>query len=101
MLFVKPKNMLCYFRSATIYIKARTIISESKTLKDVKVHLGGFHILMSYLGSVGNIMKGSGLQELWATIYAYDSVKKNNRSNICESIKSSHFNIYGTDLYYL
>lgn len=55
---------------------ARIIVSESETLKDVKIRLGGFHLLMSYLGSVGYIMNGSGLEDLWATIYASDSVKK-------------------------
>ena len=38
------------------------------------VRLGGFHLLMSYLGSMGHIMTGSGLGTLWETVYAKGSV---------------------------
>lgn len=38
------------------------------------MRLGGFHLLMSYLGSVGYIMTGSGLAELWERVYAKGSV---------------------------
>ena len=36
--------------------------------------LGGFHILMSFLGNVGAIMKGSGLEDLLSVVYAENSV---------------------------
>ena len=35
----------------------------------VIVRLGGFHLLKSYLGSFGYIMKDSGLEELFQCIY--------------------------------
>jgi len=35
--------------------------------------LGGFHTLMSFLRSLGNAMKGSGLEELFAEVYAEHS----------------------------
>ena len=38
------------------------------------VRLGGFHLLMSFLGSIGQIMTGSGLEELWQRVYAKGSV---------------------------
>lgn len=43
-------------------------------LSRVEVRLGGFHLLMSFLGAIGMIMGGSGLEELWNTIYAKNSV---------------------------
>lgn len=38
------------------------------------IRLGGFHLLMSFLGSIGFIIGGSGLDELWAEVYAKQSV---------------------------
>lgn len=38
--------------------------------------LGGFHLLVSYMGCIGAIMAGSGLKELQSTIYAENSVDK-------------------------
>jgi len=40
------------------------------------IRLGGFHLLMSYLGAIGYLMSGSGLKELLSTIYAPLSVEK-------------------------
>ena len=39
-----------------LYIKAMEII-KAKTM-DMVVMLGGFHLLMSFLGSIGGVMKG-------------------------------------------
>ena len=36
--------------------------------------LGGFHLLMSVLGSVGNLMKGSGLDELFEEVFAPNTI---------------------------
>ena len=38
------------------------------------VRLGGFHFVMSYLGSMGAIMNDSGLRNQWETVYAHNSV---------------------------
>jgi hypothetical protein len=57
-----------------LYIKAAEIVASSQDLDKVIVRLGGFHLLMSYLGSIGHIMTGSGLAELWETVYAKGSV---------------------------
>lgn len=55
-----------------LYQKARYIVTSSldPRLKSVVVRLGGFHLIMSYLGSIGYIKAGSGLSELLSTIYA-------------------------------
>lgn len=39
--------------------------------------MGGFHNLMSFLGSIGHLMGGSGLREILETVYA---------PNACEHI---------------
>lgn len=61
-----------------LYIKARDIVSQlgDEDLKNVVVRLGGFHLLMSYLGAIGHIMSGSGLDDLWSVVYAPQSVTK-------------------------
>lgn len=40
------------------------------------MRLGGFHTLMAYLGAIGYIMRGSGLEDLWATVYAKNSIEE-------------------------
>ena len=41
---------------------------------NIVISLGGFHLLMSFLGGIGTIMGGSGLAETMETIYAQNSV---------------------------
>lgn len=60
-----------------LYKKAIDIVTQCKAvgeLTGVVVRLGTFHLLMSFLGSIGYIMAGSGLEELWSTVYAGHSV---------------------------
>ena len=62
-----------------LYFKAREIVSsyeEDSKLSNTVVRLGGFHLLMSFMGSIGYIMNGSGLKELFNTIYATHSIEK-------------------------
>lgn len=54
-----------------LYIKA---VKASPELKNTIVRLGGFHLLMSFMGSIGYIMGGSGLESLWQTVYAPNTV---------------------------
>ena len=60
-----------------LYAKAVKMVSSAVTssskLSSIVVRLGGFHLLMSFMGAIGNIMAGSGLKELW---YAKDSTPK-------------------------
>ena len=55
-----------------LWLKATSIIKEEKL--DMVCRLGGFHALMSFIGSVGNLMNGSGIEELFAEVYAENSV---------------------------
>lgn len=43
---------------------------ETSFLRKIVLRLGGFHTLMSFLGSLGHLMGGSGLRELMETVYA-------------------------------
>ena len=55
-----------------LYWKAMNIIAnmpENSPLKNVVLRLGPFHIMMSYLASIGHIMGGSGLKDALQTIH--------------------------------
>ncbi|KAK3105425.1 hypothetical protein FSP39_024991 [Pinctada imbricata] len=61
-----------------LYWKALLIIRhemEDSTLSKIVLRLGGFHLQMSFLGSTGFLMSGSGLEELLGTTYAPNAVK--------------------------
>ncbi|KAK3931380.1 Glucans biosynthesis protein D [Frankliniella fusca] len=55
---------------------AEMIVAETNdsAIRNVIISLGGFHLLMSFLGAIGYIMAGSGLSELWGTVYAPNAV---------------------------
>jgi len=60
-----------------LWMKAQQIVdSESSTsrIKQTVVRLGGFHMQMSFLGSIGHIMSDTGLKELFEVIYADNTV---------------------------
>ena len=60
-----------------LWWKATQIIesqSEESTLKSIVLRLGGFHTIMSFVGSIGHIMSGTGLEELLETVYAKNTV---------------------------
>ena len=42
---------------------------------DIVCRLGGFHMLMSFLGGIEKLMVGSGLEEVFEEIYSEDTVK--------------------------
>lgn len=61
-----------------LWWKAYTMIKnepEDSLLRSIVLRLGGFHTEMSYLGCVGHLMSGSGLQELLQVVYAQNSVE--------------------------
>ncbi|CAG2213079.1 unnamed protein product [Mytilus edulis] len=60
-----------------LYWKALCIVTNEKTESDIKqmvLRLGGFHTEMSFLGSIGRLMAGSGLHEVLETVYASNAV---------------------------
>ncbi|KAE8742582.1 hypothetical protein FOCC_FOCC011876 [Frankliniella occidentalis] len=60
-----------------LYAKSVEIVTSdtSGALSGVIVRLGGFHLLMSFLGAIGHIMDGSGLEDLWGQVYGPNTVK--------------------------
>lgn len=62
-----------------LWWKARLIIEAepaTSPIKKVVLMLGGFHMKMSFLGCIGYLMTGSGLQETLEQVYAPNSVVK-------------------------
>lgn len=55
-----------------LWIKAVDIAAA--TGLDIVCRLGGFHIIKSFLGAIGTVMAGSGLEELLGTVYGPDTV---------------------------
>ncbi len=47
---------------------------EHSILHSIVLRLGGFHTEMSFLGSIGHLMAGSGLKELLEIVYASNAV---------------------------
>lgn len=80
-----------------LYWKARLIIEREPSyspIKKIVLMLGGFHMKMSYLGCIGYLMSGSGLQEVIEQIYAPNSViKMLNGKAIARSIRA-HLLLY-------
>ena len=62
----------CVTFDQPLWLKAFNIVHAENL--QIVCRLGGFHTLMSVLGSVGTLMKGSGLEDLSAEVYAENSV---------------------------
>ena len=56
-----------------LWLKATEII-KVKSIKIVLI-LGGFHLMMSFLGSIGTLMKGSGFSEALQTVYGKNALE--------------------------
>ena len=57
----------CVTFDQLLWLKAVEII-QAKPL-NIVCRLGGFHTMMSFIGSIGSMMKGSGLEEALETVY--------------------------------
>lgn len=80
------------FWKATI-IKASEPVGSC--IKSMVLRLGGFHLEMSFLGSIGHLMAGSGLQELIETVYAANSVKHMLTGKAVSRAIRGHLLVYG------
>ena len=63
----------CITFDQPLWLKATDII-KAKSMKIV-CRLGGFHTMMSFMGSIGSMMKGSGLEEALEMVYGPNAVK--------------------------
>ena len=60
-----------------LFFKCIKIKHDSgESFKHLFVRLGGFHQLMSFLGAGCKHLEAGGLEELWGTVYARDSLPK-------------------------
>ena len=60
-----------------LWWKAITIVEnepEGSDLKKFVLRIGVFHLQMSFLGSIGHLMAGSGLEEVLELVYAKNAV---------------------------
>ena len=64
----------CITFNQPLWLKA-VEITKVAALNNIVCHLGGFHLLMSFLGSIGSVMLGSGLQELMGFVYGANTVE--------------------------
>ena len=77
-----------------LYQKASEIVATSSVdLGSVIVRLGGFHLLMSFMGAVGNIMAGSVIEDLWSriTVCAPSSVPHMSTGHAFARALRAHF----------
>ena len=64
---------MCVTFNQPLWLKACGIIEEAGL--DIVARLGDFHTLLSYLGAIGKVMKGSGIEELFNEVYAENTVQ--------------------------
>ena len=55
-----------------LWLKAMGMKKEENM--DIVIRLGGFHTMMSFLGTIDTMMSGSGIEQLFSEIYAENSV---------------------------
>ena len=71
----KKLNILspCITFDQPLWQKSMGIIKEKKSINGMLV--GGSHMLMSFLGSMGNLMNCSGLEKAFEEVYSEDTIK--------------------------
>ena len=69
---------------------------EDCDLHSIVLCLGGFHTIMSFLGCIGHIMSGCGLQDLLEQIYASNAVTHMLSGKAVERAIRGHFLIDAT-----
>lgn len=77
-----------------LYAKAVELVysaDPNDPISSIFVRLGGFHLLMSFLGSIGFIMAGSGLEEAFETVYAPRAVIHIMNGHAYERALRAHF----------
>lgn len=63
-------------------------------ISKIFVRLGGFHLLMSFMGCIGYIMGGSGLEEALEIIYAKNSIVHIMSGHAYERAIRAHFLVH-------
>ena len=68
------KCQLLHLTNACGLRQQKSFVQNQTSFENVVIRLGGFHTLISFLGSIGELMSASGLQEVMETIYAPNPV---------------------------
>lgn len=68
---------------------------EDSPLRQIILVLGGFHSEMSFLGTIGSLMSGSGLKEAIAQVYAEGSVDQMLHGKAVARAVRAHFLVDG------
>ena len=94
MLDLNPSSMTCVYSTMTfvanqarkhnvtpvltfdqpLWWKAMMIKETESDLQDIVLRLGAFHAQMSFLGTIGHVMSGTGLEEALEQVYAGNTV---------------------------
>ena len=61
-----------------IVIATQLSQQEGSPIRRLILILGAFHMEMSFLGSIGHLMAGSGIKELFEMIYPPKAVEQNH-----------------------
>lgn len=81
-----------------LWWKAMSIIEgepSDSPLKSIILRLGGFHVLMSFLGAIGYLMSGSGLEGILQLVYAPNTVPKMLEGKAIARAIRGHFLVDG------
>jgi hypothetical protein len=82
----------CITFDQPLFVKALDIVLAKK-LKLV-VRLGGFHTALSFLGSIGNLMRGSGLEDILSVLYGKNVVENILQGRDYERAVRGHFLVH-------
>ena len=63
----------CVTFDQPLYIKAVDVTFKAQL--DVVVRLGGFHTMMSFMGSLGHVMRGSGIEDVLLLLFGENTIE--------------------------
>ncbi|XP_061724855.1 uncharacterized protein LOC133530806 [Cydia pomonella] len=82
---------LVTFDQPMYQLAQKIVTNPSSLMLDVVLKLGGFDLIKSFLGVIGFIMSGSGLKELWCSIYAPEHIEKMMTGHAFPRAVRAHF----------
>jgi hypothetical protein len=84
----------CITFDQPLYIKSVDISKKSNL--NVVLKLGGFHTILSYLGSIGHLMKGSGFEEVQSVIFGSNTIEHVLSGKAYARAVRGHFIVHAT-----
>ena len=80
---------VCITFDQPLWLKAVEIITERSL--SIVCRLGGFHTMMSFLGSIGAMMKGSGLEDALEQVYGHNIITQMMTGKAVLRVLHGHF----------